>query len=50
MKKPKWISAVRPFLQSYGHITEMLAYGMVYTKKSNDGISTCDFAHRKVYL
>ena len=42
-------SALRPSVQSYRHFTGIFAYGMAYTKKPNDGISTWDFAHRQVY-
>jgi hypothetical protein len=50
MKNPKRITALRPSVQSYGHFTGVLAYGMVFSIKSNDDISACDFAHRQVYL
>jgi hypothetical protein len=50
MKNPKRITALRPSVQSYRHFTGILAYGMVFTIKSNDDISACDFIHRQVYL
>ncbi len=49
MKNPKRISAHRPSVQSYRHFTEILANNVVYTNKSNGGISSWDLAHRKVY-
>jgi len=50
MKKPKRIRAHRPSVQSYRHFTGILASGMIYTNKSNHGISIWNFAHRQVYL
>jgi hypothetical protein len=49
MKNPKRISAHRPSVQSDRHFTEILADNVVYTNKSNGGISSWDFANRKVY-
>jgi hypothetical protein len=46
MKKPKRISALRISFQSYNRFTEILAYGKVHAEKSNDNISTWNFAHR----
>ncbi len=39
-KKPKRISADSFSFGSYSHFTGILAYSMVYTNKSNDGISS----------
>jgi hypothetical protein len=49
MKNSKRTNALRPFVQNYTHFTGILAYGMLYTNKLNDGISVWDFAHRQVY-
>ncbi len=50
MKKPKRISALRHSVQIYRHFTGILASDMMYTNKSNHGISIWNFAHRQVYL
>jgi hypothetical protein len=50
MKNPKRIYVLRSSVQSYRDFTEILAYDMAFTNKSNDGISICYFAHRQVYL
>jgi len=43
-------NALRPSIQSYRHFTGFLAYGMVYSNKSNEHILIWDFVHRKVYV
>ncbi len=50
MKNPNRITALRHSVQIYRHFTRVLAYDIVFTIKSNDDISACDFAHRQVYL
>jgi hypothetical protein len=50
MKNRNRITAFMPSVQGYRHFTGVLAYGMIFTIKSNDDISACDFAYRQVYL
>jgi hypothetical protein len=42
MKNPKRITALRPSVQSDRHFTEVLAYGIVFTIKSQAEISSFD--------
>ncbi len=50
-KNPQKMTGVlRPFLLHYSHFTRILAYSMVYIKKSNDDISNWDFAHPQIGL
>jgi hypothetical protein len=50
MKNSKRSSPLRPFFQSYSHFIGIVAYGMVHTRTSNDGILTRNFAHIQLYL